>query len=107
MHILTYKEIDEVCRRTLANAKEQKSDFLPHIYFLYHFGVRIGEVFNNHITHIDKEDFIYIYPQKKNNLRKIKVKDSSTANMLESLHLKKDIQQINYKALQREPYFLT
>lgn len=102
MKIINDEELNQICKSILQKAINQKSFFIPHIFFMYYFGVRLGETIFKNITHIDENNNLHILPQKKNNERIIKINSSDVAPMLEQLQMKETNPQHNYKALQRE-----
>lgn len=101
LHIMNDNEIDRVCRYIVAAAGSGNTMFIPHIHFLYHYGVRLGEVFDNHIESIDDNENIHIQPQKNNKKRIIPVVNGMSENYLLLLKLQAGVQTNNYKNLQR------
>ncbi len=96
------QDINQIATQIYNNAFLYNSRFKFHIFFMYHYGVRIGEVFDNHILFDNINNQLIIQPQKRNNKRIITQIARYTAEHLERLYIMNELQQINYKSLQRE-----
>ncbi|AZA74549.1 hypothetical protein [Chryseobacterium indoltheticum] len=101
MNSLDRHDIDNVCLRILENVRRDYNYYYPHVYFMYHYGVRIGEVFYNRIVYDAKQERLIVDPQKNNNNRIEKIKDANTLKLLESLHMSSDLNWMNIRNLQR------
>lgn len=101
MNILLSSEIKDICSHILQDIKEKYPYYYPHIYFMYHYGCRIGEVFNYRISLDSSGTNICIDAQKNNNQRILPAKDSETFYQLEKLQLSQNQSWLNKKNLER------
>jgi len=101
MTILTTSDIDIICIEILDKIKREYPFYYPHVYFMYHYGVRIGETFGNHIESDFHSGKIIIYPQKKNQTRIHNPIDSETLYNLELLQKYSVNLWLNKRNLQR------
>ena len=101
MTILLSSEIQEICWRILQDVKVKFPYYYPHVYFMYHYGCRIGEVFNYRISLDKSGNNIFIFAQKNNNERILPPIDDSTLSLLERLHLSQHLGWLNKKNLER------
>ncbi len=102
MKILDNKELQALCNKIYNKAVAQNSFFVPHLFFLKNFGLRISEVVSGGVQYIDNEDNLHIQTSKKNNERIIRVQDSQVVFMLENMQNKCENYLNKYKTLQRE-----
>ena len=98
---LTNSEIDNVCIRLMQEVSLKHPMYEPHVFFLYHYGVRINEVFNYRITYDINQDKLVVFPQKNNNPRNLVITNNDTLSQLEKLQLSQDLDYLNKKNLQR------
>lgn len=98
---LTNSEIDNVCFRLMQEVSLKYPMYEPHVFFLYHYGVRINEVFNFRITYDINQDRLVIFPQKNNNPRNLVITNNDTFRQLERLQMSQDLDYLNKKNLQR------
>lgn len=101
MAILLSSEIHDICWRILQDIKTQYPYYYPHVFFMYHYGCRIGEVFNYRISLDSSGNNISIDAQKNNNQRILPAKDSDTFYQLEKLQLSQNNTWLNKKNLER------
>ncbi len=99
--MITDLALDNICKKAMLKAKEEKSPFYYFIFFLYNCGVRQAELFQYSITTINDEGYLIINPLKNNHVRKLKVNSTETALNLEILHHTANTPSINSKSLQR------
>ena len=98
---LSNSQVDNACLEMLAIAAKRFPYYVPHFYFMHHFGVRVGEVFNNHIALATNGTHFEIYPQKQNNARTYEIINSEIADNLENLILTQENSYLNKRNLQR------
>ena len=101
MNNLSNTELNNVCLSILEAIEKDYNHYYPHVYFMFYYGVRIGETFNYSIAYDNNSSKIVIYPQKKNNPRMHNLIDSETLENLEKLQIKADLFWINKRNLQR------
>lgn len=101
MTILTSAEIDNICTDIYKAIFANHPYYRPHIYFMYNYGCRIGEVFNYRISPDSSGNNICIFAQKNNNQRILPPKDDMTFYYLERLQLSQDNAWLNKKNLER------
>ena len=101
MNNLTGSDIQDICWRILQDIKIKFPYYYPHVYFMYHYGCRIGEVFNYRISLDSSGNNISIDAQKNNNQRILPPKDSDTFYQLEKLQLSQNTSWLNKKNLER------
>lgn len=101
MTILPSSEIQDICWRILQDIQTKYPYYYPHVYFMYHYGCRIGEVFNYRISLDSSGNNICIDAQKNNNQRILPPKDSVTFYHLERLQLSQNNTWLNKKNLER------
>lgn len=101
MTILLSSEIQDICWRILQDIQTKYPYYYPHVYFMYHYGCRIGEVFNYRISIDSSGNNISIDAQKNNNQRILPPKDSDTFYQLEKLQLSQNNSWLNKKNLER------
>ena len=101
MSRLDNNDIDNVCLEIFERVKKEYPYYTSHLYFLYNYGVRIGELFNYRISIDESGNNISIDAQKNNNLRILPPKDDLTFYYLEKLQNSQSIQWINKKNLER------
>lgn len=101
MTILSSSEVQDICWRILQDIQKKYPYYYPHVYFMYHYGTRIGEVFNYRISFDSSGNNICIDAQKNNNERILPPTDDSTFSILESLHLSQNLSWLNKKNLER------
>ena len=101
MKILLSSEIKDICSHILQDIKKKYPYYYPHVYFMYHYGCRIGEVFNYRISLDSSGNNISIDAQKNNNQRILPAKDSETFYQLEKLQLSQNQSWLNKKNLER------
>lgn len=98
---LSNSDIDNVCLKLMQSISVNYPMYAPHVFFLYHYGVRINEVFNYRITYNADTDRLIIYPQKNNNPRNLVITNNKTLENLEKLQLTQNLDYLNKKNLQR------
>lgn len=98
---LSNSEIDNVCLRLVEDISKNHPRYSAYLFFLYHYGVRINEVFDYRITYNANSDRLVIYPQKGNNPRNLVITNTDTLKNLEELQLTQDLDYLNKKNLQR------
>ena len=101
MAILSSSEIQDICWRILQDIHQKYPYYYPPVYFMYHYGTRIGEVFNYRISLDSSGNNILIFAQKNNNERILPPIDDSTFALLESLNLSQNFSWLNKKNLER------
>ena len=101
MTILTTSAINSICTDISKEIFDKYPYYRPHIYFLYNYGCRIGEVFNYRISLDSSGNNISIDAQKNNNQRILPPKDSETFYQLEKLQLSQNQSWLNKKNLER------
>lgn len=101
MTILPSSEIHDICWRILQDIQTQYPYYYPHVYFMYHYGCRIGEVFNYRIYLDSSGNNLCIDAQKNNNQRILPPTDSDTLYQLERLQLSHNNTWLNKKNLER------
>ena len=101
MTILSSSEIQDICWRIFQDIKSKYPYYYPHVYFMYHYGCRIGEVFNYRISLDSSGNNILIFAQKNNNERILPPIDDSTFALLEKLNLSQNLSWLNKKNLER------
>lgn len=101
MRILDSQEIDNICKSILARAKKKYPLYYPHIYCLYNFGCRIGEVFEGRLTINNELNSIEIITEKKNFVRIIPITINLDVNTINQLSLRADLFYLNIRNLQR------
>lgn len=98
---LTRTEIDDACRLLVEKISAKYPHYSPHMYFLYNYGVRIGEVFSNHISISSDGNFLIISPQKGNTDRHYEILSEECAKQLQNLQLSQHHTWLNVRNLQR------
>ena len=101
MSRLYNNDIDTVCLEIFERVKKEYPYYTSHLYFLYNYGVRIGELFNYRISIDESGNNISIDAQKNNNTRILPPKDGLTFYYLEKLQASQSLQWINKKNLER------
>ena len=62
---LTNNEIDDVCLEIMERIILEYPYYAPHVQFLYHYGCRVGELFDYRISFDGISSKVIIKPQKK------------------------------------------
>ena len=101
MAIISENNIDDICLEIMDIVKNSYPYYVPHLYFMYHYGVRIGEVFDYRIQLDASGNNIEIQAQKNNNIRQAPPADFTTFLILEKLHYSQNNQWLNKKNLER------
>lgn len=95
------QDIDAICRQIITNVSEVCPVYLPHVLFMYHYGCRIGELFDFRIWFEPETATVCINPQKKNNLRRLPMVHNDTPQWIEKINLLQEEFHINKRNLQR------
>lgn len=95
------QDIDNICLQILEEIRQNYSYYYPHVYFMYYYGVRIGEVFNYRIGLDSTGKRISIDAQKNNNVRILPPVNDLTFYYLERLQITQDNNWLNKKNLER------
>ena len=101
MKVISSQEIDSICSGMLQNVSRLYPYYYPHLYFMYHYGCRIGEVFDYRISLDSSSTLIAIDAQKNNNVRLLPAVNDDTFLLLEKLQLSQDLGWLNKKNLER------
>ena len=101
MKVITSQDIESICSGMLQNVSRLYPYYYPHLYFMYHYGCRIGEVFDYRISLDSSGTLIAIDAQKNNNIRILPPIDETTFYYLEKLQLSQENQWLNKKNLER------
>ncbi len=76
--------------------------YRSHIFLLYYYGLRIGEVFDERIFFDDNNNRLIIFAQKRNKARILKNTVNYTKEHVTEVLNNNQITYFNYKSLQRE-----
>lgn len=101
MNVITRAYTDDICRQILEEIRNNYPYYYPHLYFMYHYGVRIGEVFDFRISIDSTGNYVKIIAQKNNNPRVLPPVDDDTFKNLEKLQLSQNLIHLNKKNLER------
>ena len=101
MEVITSQTIESICWGMLQYVRKSYPYYYPHLYFMYHYGCRIGEVFEYRISSDSSGTLIAIDAQKNNNVRLLPPVDDDTFLLLEKLQLSQDLGWLNKKNLER------
>ena len=101
MKVITTQDIESICSGMLQTVSRLYPYYYPHLYFMYHYGCRIGEVFEYRISIDSSGTLIAIDAQKNNNVRLLPPVNDDTFVLLEKLQLSQDIGWLNKKNLER------
>lgn len=101
MATLTADEIDDTCIEIVDYIKKNHSQYYSRIKFMYLYGCRIGELFDNRILLDIENSKVNIIAQKNNNIRQDFIIDLEVPALIENIQLTEGNFWINKRNLQR------
>jgi site-specific recombinase XerD len=101
MAILTSDEINDICLSIVENIRTNHHQYYSRVLFMYYYGCRIGELFENRIYYLENTDKVYIIAQKNNNVRVCNLVNFEIPSLVENINLTNDNFWINKRNLQR------
>ena len=101
MRFLNNFEIDNCCISIRDNVIKNHPQYTAHIKFLYLYGCRINELFNNRISFDGLTGNVHIIAQKNNNVRVNPMINSEVPELVEKIQLTQDNLWLNKRNLQR------
>ena len=101
MVILTANEIDNCCLDIIQFIDDNYNMYSSHIRFMYLYGCRIGELFDNRISFDGNTSTVYIVAQKGNYVRENNLVTNLVPALIENINLTQDNFWINKRNLQR------
>lgn len=98
---LTNTELDEACAKIVQKIKAHRPEYGNRIEFMYLYGCRIGELFDNRISFNATTGNVEIIAQKGNNVRINPMVNIKVPQIVEEINLTDDNFWVNKRNLQR------
>lgn len=98
---LTNSEIDNICKEIVSRISKDYPYYKSHVEFMYHYGCRIGELFDYRISFDGITGNVIIKPQKNNNDRVLSMVNARIPNIIEHINITQDNGYLNKRNLQR------